>query len=176
MFRTIGIFLVINCICVFSTSKQRPLKVYVCQWSKNALPIYYLKGDTTEPLYRIEKEIVDNSLELVDERTETVVARSTGLTFKILDTKNGNQTWIGGRIEPHFRVIGYKLTIVWNGITITMTGRKIRTFYDQKKQMLARAVFSYTKPTYELEIWSDRIPETLYFIAFISHARMGASK
>ena len=171
IFRTTAFLLLVNCICVFSSSKPRPLKVYVCHWSFNAFPIVYLKGDTTAPLYRLEKEPADGSTLLVDEQKEIVIGRTTGLSFRIFDAKT--QTWMIGRIENHNKLFGDKLSIVWNGMKMTMTGRKTHTFWDQNNKMLARRVPYSGKNKYDLEIWSDRLPETVYILVLASNNMLG---
>lgn len=169
IFRIAGLLLLIDCLCAVSSSKPRPLKVIISQWTYKASPIYYLKGAATEPLYRLEKEPADDSILLVDERKEVVIGRTTGLTFKTLDATN--QKWISGRIESHFRLFGYKASVVWNGTKITMTGGKTRTFNDQGNQMLARCTMYTTKNQYDLEIFSDRLPDIVYIMALASHSK-----
>ena len=169
IFRIAGFLLLINCLYAVSSIKPRPLKVIVSQWTDKAPPIYYLKGATTEPLYRLEKEPADESILLVDEQKDVVIGRTTGLAFKVFDAKT--QKWISGRIESHYRLFGYKVSIVWNGMKITMTGGKTRTFNDQKNQMLARYTLYSSKKQYELEIFSNSLPEIVYILALASHTK-----
>ena len=170
MFRTIGVFLVINCICVFSASKSSPLRTYVCHWTDQAAPIYYLKGANTEPLYRLQKEIGDESIVLVDEKNEKIIGRTSGLSFKIFDMKT--QKWISGRIQEQFRLVGYKLNIVWGGMKMTMTGGLARTFYDKNNKILAKRDGYRFQKRFDLEIWSDRIPDLVYIMVLAAHAKI----
>ncbi len=130
-------------------------------------------------LYRLKTVSTDiDSIMLVDHLTKNIVGNLEGEwtdVFNVtLSTYDQNlNKWLDGNIKRTVVFLMEKLQIQWNGFRLVMKKRKFsrtRKFYDEQKndfiaQFRRRArLFDSTPVKYDLKIYSNKIPDSIYFL------------
>jgi hypothetical protein len=96
-------------------------------------------------------------------------------TISVLDPHSNR--WIEGKIKQNTKLIGTKYTIEWNGERISMT-TKFATmsieFWDEKNktrlaQLQKRLSSIILTNRYDLTVFSNKIPDAIYFLTVAVH-------
>ncbi|CAF1020004.1 unnamed protein product [Rotaria magnacalcarata] len=91
--------------------------------------------------------------------------------------------WIQGVLQQNLQLLGSSFNIDWNGDQIRMESEPVSftsKFYDKNSNLLAQfrlqpASLFWTKK-YDMEIFSTKYPEQIYFLSMAARDRIGSSK
>ncbi|CAF4591015.1 unnamed protein product [Rotaria sp. Silwood2] len=168
---------------IYSTVCNTPKRQYVIQadlfggFSSPSLSIYDQTGKHLK--FRLKSQFVLlHSVQLVTHPEKTLIGKLKAkmkpfvyaATFSVYD--NRTKQWRDGVINQKFQMLGFNWTIEWHHHKLSMEaklGSSSTKFYDTQgnHRLLAefqlRSRWSF-RTKYDMEIYSDEIPDSLYFL------------
>jgi hypothetical protein len=175
------LFLLI-CVCtpVASVGTNRTYlikKDFVSGLKSGEFTVYDSTGKIRQ--YRIESKFgLTHDVRVVTLPSKKLLARLKGKVTAVMYKAditifdNDSQKWVNGTMEQNYKLVGNKFTILWDGERMSMegTGASLSTAFVGQSigevlgKFQKRVTSLFWRNKYDLQILSDKFPDTLYFL------------